>query len=147
MATYTINILNQSGFTKSYVVFMEPSVVTSPSGETPVHANAWATFENVTNGSYDSVVYTPPGITADNDAVPGLASAGETQTQTQTPSPAATFYAQAEASFYVSNSDYTPGQVIDPSQAHNTAWIDFTGRPDTATVTQGADGAYTVQYN
>jgi hypothetical protein len=141
MATYTIKIFNQSGETKSYVAFLAPPVVTSPGGETPVYANAWATLENVTNGGYDSVVYTPPGITADNDAVPGLASAGETQTLSQT-----TFNAQSEASFYVANGDYTPGQVIDPTPSSSTARIDFTGRPDTATVTQGADGGFSVDY-
>ena len=141
MATYTINVLNQSSETKSYFIFQAAPVVTSPGGETPVYANAWATFENVKNGGYDSVVYTAPGVTADNDAVSGVASASE-QTSLQTE----TFNFQP-ASFYVSNGDYTPGQVIDPAQAQNTARIDFTGRPDTATVTQGADGAYTVQYS
>jgi hypothetical protein len=140
MATYTINVLNQSNQTKSYFVFQAAPVVTSPGGETPIYANAWVTFENVTNGSYDSVVYTTPGVTADNDAVLGQASASE-QTSFQTE----TFNFQP-TSFYVSNGDYTPGQVIDPTLAASTARIDFTGRPDTATVTQGADGGFSVDY-
>jgi hypothetical protein len=53
---------------------------------------------------------------------------------------------QSEVRFYVSNGDYTPGQVIDPSQAPNIVRIDFTGRPDTATVTQSADGDFSVDY-
>jgi hypothetical protein len=128
MTTYTIKIVNQSGGTESYVVFLAP-----PGDETPVH-NAWATLENVTDGGYDSVVYTTPD--SDDDAVPGPASAGE---------PVTTFNVQSETRFYVSTSDYTPGQVIDPSQAPNAARIDFTGRPDTATVTRGADGGGLVQ--
>lgn len=58
MATYTIRIYNQSKANKSYVAFMEPPTVTSNGGVTPVFTNAWATFENITNGSWDSVVYT-----------------------------------------------------------------------------------------
>lgn len=135
MTTYTISIVNQSGQPESYVVFVAP-----PGGETPVQADAWATLENVTDGGYDSVVYTTPDVTADNEAVPGQACASE-QTAFQTE----TFTFQP-TSFYVANSDYSPGQVIDPSQARNTARIDFTGRPDTATVTQGADGAFSVDY-
>jgi hypothetical protein len=49
----------------------------------------------------------------------------------------ATFNIQPETRFYVSDNAYTSGQVIDPSQAPDTARIDFTGRPDT--VTQGVD--------
>jgi hypothetical protein len=141
MATYTINVLNQSNQTKSYFIFQAPPIVTSPGGETPIYANVWVTFESVANGDHDSVVYTPPGVTAYNDAVLGQACAS----QTQSPSPA-TFNAPSETSFYVSNGDYTPGQVIDPSQVQNAARIDFTGRPDTATVTQGADGGFSVDY-
>ena len=136
MTTYTINIVNQSGQPESYVVFMAP-----PGDETPVHASAWATLENLTDGGYDSVAYTTPDVIADNDAVSGLATASE-QTAFQTE----TFNIQPVTSFYVANGDYTPGQVIDPPQAQNTARIDFTGRPDTATVTQGADGSFTIEY-
>ncbi len=58
MATYTIRIYNQSLANKAYVAFMEAPKVTSNGGVTPVYTNAWACFENVTNGSWDSVVYT-----------------------------------------------------------------------------------------
>jgi hypothetical protein len=131
MTTYTIRIVNQSGGTESYVVFLAP-----PGGETPVHANVWVTLENVTDGGYDSVVYTTPDITGDHDPVSDPASAGEAVT---------TFNVQSETRFYVSTSDYTPGQVIDPSQAPDTARIDFAGRPDTATVTRGPDGGVSAQ--
>jgi hypothetical protein len=58
MATYTIKILNNSQASKSYVAFLAQPTVTSNGGATPVYTNAWATFENVTDGSWDSVVYT-----------------------------------------------------------------------------------------
>jgi hypothetical protein len=57
MATYTIRIYNQSLANKSYVVFMQPPVVSASGGTPPIYTNAWATFENVTNGSWDTVEY------------------------------------------------------------------------------------------
>lgn len=58
MAQYTIQILNNSGFSKSYVAFMEPPVVTSSGGNPQVFSNAWATWNSVTDGGFDRVVYT-----------------------------------------------------------------------------------------
>ncbi len=58
MATYTIRIYNQSLANKSYVVFMQPPAVSSSGGTTPIYTNAWATFDNITNGGWDTVVYT-----------------------------------------------------------------------------------------
>jgi len=58
MATYTIRIYNQSLANKAYVAFMQQPTVTSNGGVTPVFTNAWACFENITNGSWDSVIYT-----------------------------------------------------------------------------------------
>lgn len=58
MATYTIKILNQSDVTRSYVAFLQPPTVEPSGGPTPVYTNAWATFENITNGAWDSVTYT-----------------------------------------------------------------------------------------
>jgi len=58
MATYTIKILNNAQANKSYVAFMAQPVVTSNGGTVPVYTNAWATFENITDGGWDSVVYT-----------------------------------------------------------------------------------------
>ncbi len=57
MATYKIKIYNQSLINKSYVAFMQAPIVTASGGTTPIYTNAWATFENVTNGSWDSVTY------------------------------------------------------------------------------------------
>jgi len=57
MATYTIRLYNQSLANKSYVVFMQPPVVSASGGTPPIYTNAWATFENVTNGGWDTVVY------------------------------------------------------------------------------------------
>ncbi|UAL09042.1 hypothetical protein [Caulobacter segnis] len=83
MATYTIRIYNQSLVDKSYVVFMQAPIVTSNGGTTPIFTNAWATFENITNGGWDQVVYNQtsyaywsqpaeslsPGVTIDSGGV------------------------------------------------------------------------------
>lgn len=58
MATYTIKIFNQSQVSKSYVAFLEPPTVMASGAPTAVYTNAWATFENVTDGSWDTVTYT-----------------------------------------------------------------------------------------
>lgn len=58
MATYTIKVYNQTQANKSYTLFMHPPQITAPSGSPPVYSNAWATFENITHSSWDSVVYT-----------------------------------------------------------------------------------------
>ncbi|MFZ0268745.1 hypothetical protein [Caulobacter sp.] len=58
MATYNIQVLNNSGFAKSYVVFMEPPVVTSSGGQPVIFPNAWATFTSILPNGYDSVTYT-----------------------------------------------------------------------------------------
>ncbi|MBP1848833.1 hypothetical protein [Rhizobium halophytocola] len=58
MTTYTLKVRNLSEFAKSYVWFMEPPIVTSKGGSTPVFTNAWVTFNAVTSGSNDTVIYT-----------------------------------------------------------------------------------------
>jgi len=58
MATYTINVLNSSGFAKSYVVFMKPPIVTATGGQPVIYTNAWVTFNGVKPGSSDKIVYT-----------------------------------------------------------------------------------------
>ena len=57
MATYTIQILNESGFPKSYVVFSQPPEVTSSGGSTQVFTNAWVTFSSTKPGGFDKVSY------------------------------------------------------------------------------------------
>ena len=71
--SYTINVINQSGANKSYVVFQVPAP--SSGGQTPVYANAWATLENLTNDGYDSVTYTVEG--ADQDPPRFLVAEGD----------------------------------------------------------------------
>jgi hypothetical protein len=58
MTTYSISVLNSSGFSKSYVVFMEPPRVTSTGGNPDVYPNAWVTFNGLMQGGTDSVTYT-----------------------------------------------------------------------------------------
>jgi len=53
VTTRTIQIFNQSGFAKSYVLFMQPP----QTGSTPVFTNAWVTFDSITSGGFDSVAY------------------------------------------------------------------------------------------
>jgi hypothetical protein len=58
MTTYSISVLNSSGFAKSYVVFMAPPQVTSTGGNPEVFSNAWVTFPGILQGGTDSVTYT-----------------------------------------------------------------------------------------
>lgn len=83
MATYTIKVYNQSLVDKSYVVFMQAPIVTANGATTPIYTNAWTTFENITNGGWDSVIYNQttyacwsqppealsPGVTIDSGGV------------------------------------------------------------------------------
>lgn len=57
MATYTIQVLNQSGFQKDYVIFSEPPKVTQSGTVVQVFSNAWVTFPQILNGSYDKLIY------------------------------------------------------------------------------------------
>ena len=166
MATYTIRVHNQSGASKSYVVFMQPPQTAPGGSPVPVYTNAWATFDDITDGAWDSVNYTPPpqpaavtdagdgsfpiegspDFTPANNFVFGLSRPG------QTPPPAPVEMArssatEAPATFYVANEAYTPGQVSDPDVGPAPAAIDFAGRPETtAVVTQGSDGGLIVTY-
>jgi hypothetical protein len=75
--TYTIRVINQSSVDKSYFIFMQPPAATSPGGETPVYANVLATFNNITDGDDDSLVYTvetaeaPRFVITEGAATPG----------------------------------------------------------------------------
>jgi hypothetical protein len=73
MTTYTINVINQSGASKNYVVFQAPD--TSSGAQTPVYVNAWATLQNVTDEGFDSVTYTVEG--ADHEAPRFLVTEGD----------------------------------------------------------------------
>lgn len=57
MPMHTIQIFNQSGVAKSYVVFMEPPVASTGGGATQVFTNAWVTFDSVTEGGFDSISF------------------------------------------------------------------------------------------
>lgn len=58
MATYTLKVLNNSGFNKNYVWFMQSPKVISTGADPQVYTNAWVTFTGVTPGSTDTVTYT-----------------------------------------------------------------------------------------
>jgi hypothetical protein len=58
MATYTIHVLNSSGFSKSYVVFMQPPQVSSTGGQPVVYSNAWVTFSGIQPNGTDNIIYT-----------------------------------------------------------------------------------------
>lgn len=57
MATYTIQVQNQSGFSKDYVIFQKPPVVENNGSNVEVFSNAWITFEGLLPGGYDKLVY------------------------------------------------------------------------------------------
>jgi hypothetical protein len=57
MATYTIQVLNSSGFAKSYFLFVEPPHVTSAGSPVVVYSNAWVTFDGILPNGIDSVTY------------------------------------------------------------------------------------------
>lgn len=57
MTTYTVQVLNSSGFAKSYVLFMEPPQVTGGGGKTIVYSNAWVTFDGILPNGIDTVTY------------------------------------------------------------------------------------------
>jgi len=121
MATYTIKVINQSGVSKGYVVFMGPPVVTSPGGAPPVYTNAWATFEHIVDGGWSSVSHTSEA----------------TQTAKDPPAP---YFAVAEAAF-------APGQVLQPPENTTVATIGFAGRSQTtAVVTEHSDGGFSAVY-
>ena len=119
MTTYTITVLNQSGANKSYVLFMQP-----PGATTPIYTNAWATFDNIHNGGWDSIVFTPePAV--------------QSKTVKAMPAPRV----------LVAEGAYTPGQVLAPAKGANLAVVDFTGLPNTtATVTEHPDGSLSIAY-
>lgn len=58
MATYSIKVLNSSGFGKSYVLFMQPPMVTSTGGQPVIYTNAWVTFNGILPNGNDTVNYT-----------------------------------------------------------------------------------------
>lgn len=57
MAQYTIQVVNNSGFSKDYVVFSEPPQVTKSGTDVEVYSNAWVTFSGVRSGSFDKLTY------------------------------------------------------------------------------------------
>lgn len=58
MTTYTLKVMNNSGFNKNYVFFMQAPLVTSTGADPQVFTNAWVTFTGVRPGSTDTVNYT-----------------------------------------------------------------------------------------
>jgi hypothetical protein len=112
-------------------------------------------FENPTMGMASTGAYAIDAIgafTAADGYVFGMAKGAATPI----PAPTSTFAAEPGVTFqitpgpdlYVSDGAYTAGEVIDFSTLSVTAAkISFDGIPQTtATVTQGADGQFTVQY-
>lgn len=57
MTVHTLQIFNQSGFAKSYVVFMTPPIASTGGDAPQVFTNAWVTFDSVTSGGFDSISF------------------------------------------------------------------------------------------
>jgi len=55
MTLYTINVLNQSGVTRDYVVFPALPIVTSVGGPVTVVSNAWVAFNDVAADSSETL--------------------------------------------------------------------------------------------
>jgi hypothetical protein len=55
MTTYTISVMNQSGFDKTYTVFMAPPRVKEDGSPLKVYTNAWATLSDLVTGAFDSL--------------------------------------------------------------------------------------------
>jgi len=55
MTRYTIQILNNSGYPKNYVIFSDPPNVGNMN--ITIFTNAWITFNTIDDGSYDQVIY------------------------------------------------------------------------------------------
>ena len=76
MATYTLQILNNSGFPKSYMFFMQAPTVAATGGSPHVFTNAWVTFPSMLDSSYDQVTYTDTTYafygTAPSQLAPGI---------------------------------------------------------------------------
>lgn len=173
MTAYTIRVLNQSSAIKSYAAFIQTPVATTGGGAPEVFANAWATFENVSQGGFDTVTYTESaGLTAVRLVeAAGAPAPVTTQDFTPTndfmlrqpgngspiPSPVATFDTHPNeiyditpvVKFFVADGLYQEGAVIDYSTASaNSAVIDFSGTScTTATVVQDDQGNFKVTYS
>ncbi|WP_165188322.1 hypothetical protein [Caulobacter soli] len=120
MATYTLQILNESGFNKSYVFFMTPPVVTTTGASPEIFTNAWVTFNSVGQGSYDTVTYTDTTYafwgTTPSQLAPGviLASGGSALVDTT---------AQDEVTFIASPTAFSAPPVPGKAQTGSFAIV------------------------
>lgn len=95
-------------------------------------------------------IFTEADFPADGPVVLGMSKLGNNRSPTPvaafTAQPHVTFDIKPGARFHVVEGRYARGKVVDLAQTPG-AVIDFTGREKAvATVTQGADGAFTVTY-
>ncbi|WP_454717064.1 hypothetical protein [Caulobacter segnis] len=125
MAQYTINIVNKSGVNQNYVAFLDGGAAGDAAPQASIehgasHTVTLAPTEGALGGAYQ--IAAKPDFTPANNYVFGLAS---------------------------DNGSAIPLPVPTLSTAPNeTASVDFRGRPETnATVTQGDDGAFSVEYS
>lgn len=56
--TYTVKVLNASGFAKCYALFMPPPQLGAGGGQPTVWTNVWVTFTAVLPNGIDSITYT-----------------------------------------------------------------------------------------
>jgi hypothetical protein len=59
--TYTIRVVNQSSANNGYAIFTQSPTVTSQTDAPQVFTNAWATFNSIADGGFDTI--TSDGVT------------------------------------------------------------------------------------
>lgn len=174
MATYTLQVLNESGFPKSYVFFMNPPLVTTTGAQPTIFTNAWVTFNSIASGSYDTVTYTDTSYafwgTTPSELAPGVVLANGGSALVDTTTQDEVVFVAAPTGFgtpisgkamtgsyaIAANSDFTPannfvfGMAKASSTPIPTPVATFTAEPnDTFNITPVvkfyvADGAYTA---
>lgn len=130
MATYTIQVLNLSGFEKSYVIYTTPP---APSGEgyLATTTRVWATLNNIPTGDRASITFVKADFANRNAAArpddldAGVVQPGDFSTSSQP----TTFHIPQVTGFYVADALYVPGQVIDHSTVTSNGVIDFGPSP------------------
>jgi hypothetical protein len=118
---YTIYVINQSGATKDYTLFIQP-----PGSTTPIYDNAWVVFESITDAAFDSVIFAPqPAVQAEGAGAPPVPGV------------------------LVVDGACTPGEAFTPVKGASFTIIDFSGRLETiATATESPDGfGFSVVYS
>ena len=117
--TYTIQVINKTGSSKTYFLFQAPAP--SPGGQRQISSNAPSAFESVTDGGFDGPTFTFESV---GHEVPRF---------------------ELMEGDYPPGQGVDPPKGA--TQNANVAKIDFTGLTQTtAVVTENPDGEFSVAY-